>query len=289
MDKQNETATVSDCSGFSYFKRLFDLTETAVMGVLNVTPDSFSDGGRHLAIDSAVERGLEMAEQGAIFIDVGGESTRPGAAPVATDEELARVIPVIEALKRQTTALISIDTSSAKVMEEAYSSGADLINDVRALRQHEALEVCAKLPIPVCLMHMQGEPGSMQDNPSYENVTNQVLYYLKERIKVCERAGINKNRLIIDPGFGFGKSLAHNLSLLKNLREFKQIGVPLLVGMSRKRMIGEVLEKPIEQRMVGSVAVAVIAAMNGASIIRVHDVAETVEAIKMTQAVIEAK
>ena len=196
MDKQNETATVSDCSGFSYFKRLFDLTEPAVMGVLNVTPDSFSDGGRHLAIDSAVGRGLEMAEQGAIFIDVGGESTRPGAAPVATDEELARVIPVIEALKRQTTALISIDTSSAKVMEEAYSSGADLINDVRALRQHEALEVCAKLPIPVCLMHMQGEPGSMQDNPSYENVTNQVLYYLKERIKVCERAGINKNRLI---------------------------------------------------------------------------------------------
>ncbi|MBL4868549.1 MAG: dihydropteroate synthase [Pseudomonadales bacterium] len=289
MDKQNETATVSDCSGFSYFKRLFDLTEPAVMGVLNVTPDSFSDGGRHLAIDSAVGRGLEMAEQGAIFIDVGGESTRPGAAPVATDEELARVIPVIEALKRQTTALISIDTSSAKVMEEAYSSGADLINDVRALRQHEALEVCAKLPIPVCLMHMQGEPGSMQDNPSYENVTNQVLYYLKERIKVCERAGINKNRLIIDPGFGFGKSLAHNLSLLKNLREFKQIGVPLLVGMSRKRMIGEVLEKPVEQRMVGSVAVAVIAAMNGASIIRVHDVAETVEAIKMTQAVIEAK
>ncbi|MBV1881128.1 MAG: dihydropteroate synthase [Pseudomonadales bacterium] len=255
------------------------------MGVLNVTPDSFSDGGRHLAVQSAVTRGLEVIEQGASFVDVGGESTRPGAAPVTTEEELRRVIPVIEALKRQTSALISVDTSTARVMSEAYQAGADLINDVRALRCDGALEVCSAMPIPVCLMHMQGEPGSMQNDPIYEDVVSDVALFLEERIRICEEAGVDRRRIIIDPGFGFGKTLMHNLSLLKNLEKFKQLGLPVLVGMSRKSMVGQVLKKPVENRVIGSVAAAVIAAMNGASIIRVHDVKQTVDAIKMTRAV----
>lgn len=289
MDKKRDAAVVLDYGGFSFFKSPIDLADPVIMGVLNVTPDSFSDGGSHWTRDMAVERGLEMIHQGAEFIDVGGESTRPGASDVPEKEQLSRVIPVIEALKRHTSARISVDTSSAVVMEAAYNAGAELINDVRALQRPGAIEVCARLPIPVCLMHMQGQPSSMQNNPAYNDVTKQVTSFLQERIKECERAGIDRGRIIIDPGFGFGKSLAHNLSLLKHLKRFKQFGMPLLVGLSRKSMVGQVLDKPVEHRMIGSVAVAVIAALNGANIIRVHDVAETVEALKMTQAVMGAE
>ena len=289
MDKQDSAAAVLNCSGFSFFEGKLKVGKPAVMGVLNVTPDSFSDGGKHLSLGAAVERGLEMVEQGALFIDVGGESTRPGAALVSEEEELLRVLPVIDSLKRQASVLVSVDTSSPVVMQASYDAGVDLINDVRALRRPGAIEVCAKLPVPVCLMHMQGEPESMQNAPTYRNVMEQVIAFLKWRIEECEAGGVSQNRIIVDPGFGFGKSLEHNLSLLKHLKEFELFGAPILVGMSRKTMVGQVLDKTVDQRMIGSLAAAVVAVTNGANIIRVHDVAETVEAIKMTSAVMEAR
>jgi len=289
MDKQDSAAAVLNCSGFSFFEGKLKVGEPAVMGVLNVTPDSFSDGGKHLSLGAAVERGLEMVEQGALFIDVGGESTRPGAALVSEEEELLRVLPVIDSLKRQASVLVSVDTSSPVVMQASYDAGVDLINDVRALRRPGAIKVCAKLPVPVCLMHMQGEPESMQNAPTYRNVMEQVIAFLKWRIEECEAGGVSQNRIIVDPGFGFGKSLEHNLSLLKHLKEFELFGAPILVGMSRKTMVGQVLDKTVDQRMIGSLAAAVVAVTNGANIIRVHDVAETVEAIKMTSAVMEAR
>lgn len=266
----------------------------AVMGVLNVTPDSFSDGGRvhqGAAIDSSLllAKAVSMVEAGASFLDVGGESTRPGAVAVSVQEELDRVIPAIEIIKKETGILVSVDTSTPQVMAEAASAGADMINDVRALSREGALEVAAATGLPVCLMHMLGEPDTMQSNPEYYDVFAQVSEYLKSRVELCVEAGIERGSILLDPGFGFGKTLAHNLELLDRLDEFKSMGLPLLVGMSRKSMIGQVLGKPVEQRLYGSLAVATIAVMKGAGIIRVHDVVETVDAVKMAAAVMSAR
>jgi dihydropteroate synthase len=257
----------------------------AIMGILNVTPDSFSDGGFFLARDQAVAQALRMAEEGVDILDVGGESTRPGAQAVSVGEELDRVIPVIEAVRAAVNLPISIDTSKPEVMRAAVAAGAGLINDVYALRQPGALAVAATLQVPVCLMHMQGEPRSMQANPVYADVVREVRDFLAERIDACVAAGIARERLIVDPGFGFGKTVAHNLELLRGLREFRALGVPLLAGLSRKSMIGAVLGLPVGERLHPSVALALIAVQNGASIVRVHDVRATREAVRMWEAV----
>ena len=254
------------------------------MGVLNVTPDSFSDGGRYTSLDAALEQAVNMARQGAAIIDVGGESTRPGAQAVSEQEELDRVVPVIERLVAELPLPVSIDTSKPRVMSEAVAAGAGLINDVSALQHDDALETAAGLGVPVCLMHMQGEPRTMQAAPHYDDVVTEVRDFLAGRLAACRQAGISGQALLVDPGFGFGKTLRHNLSLLKHLDVFAELGVPLLVGMSRKRMIGEVLDAPVEGRLHGSLAVAVMAAWQGASIIRAHDVGATVEAMKMVAA-----
>lgn len=255
------------------------------MGILNVTPDSFSDGGRFASPAAALAQARRMVEEGAALIDVGGESTRPGAAAVSEQEELDRVIPVIEALRAELPAVISVDTSKAAVMRAAVAAGAGLINDVRALREEGALAAAAELAVPVCLMHMQGEPRTMQDAPHYDDVTAEVGAFLRGRLRVCEQAGISRARLLIDPGFGFGKRLADNLSLFKRLGDLAALGAPLVVGVSRKAMIGAVLELPMEQRLYGSIALAALAAMQGAAVIRAHDVAATVQAVNMTAAV----
>lgn len=262
----------------------------AVMGVLNVTPDSFSDGGQfHIGnkLDSSLllKRAESMMAAGAAFLDVGGESTRPGASAVSVQEELDRVVPAVEMIKQELGVLVSVDTSTPQVIVETAAVGADLINDVRALEREGAVEAAASAGVPVCLMHMRGSPDTMQDNPDYYDVVKEVKGYLGKRVDVCVAAGIAKDQLLIDPGFGFGKTLQHNLQLLNQLSEFKAMGHPLLVGMSRKTMIGAVLDKPANERLYGSLAVATIAAMKGADIIRVHDVAETVDAIKMVTAV----
>ncbi|RRQ20725.1 dihydropteroate synthase [Thiohalobacter thiocyanaticus] len=269
--------------------RRLDLSRPRVMGVLNVTPDSFSDGGAFLGAEQAVARASEMAAEGADIIDIGGESTRPGAAPVSVEAELARVIPVIEALHGQVDALLSVDTSKPEVMRAAVAAGADIINDVCALQAPGALEAAAQGRAAVCLMHMQGEPRTMQADPSYENVITDVTGFLRQRVAAAEVAGIARTRLLVDPGFGFGKTLAHNLSLLKHLRELADSGVPVLVGLSRKSMIGKLLDLPVEQRLHPSVALAVIAVMRGASIVRVHDVAATAQALAMCAAVEQAE
>ena len=268
--------------------RTLDLSRPVVMGILNVTPDSFSDGGRFISRDDAIRQALQMRAEGAAIIDIGGESTRPGAAQVSEQEELDRVIPVIQALRAETDAIISVDTSTAAVMAESASAGAGLINDVRALQRPGALDAAHKSGLPVCLMHMQGEPGTMQNNPVYECVVDEVLDYLRHRVDVCLAAGIDRSRLLLDPGFGFGKTLQHNLLLLKQLQQLAAMGFPLLVGMSRKSMVGAVLGKPVEQRLYGSLALAVMAVQNGASIIRVHDVGPTVDALNMALAVMQA-
>ena len=256
------------------------------MGILNVTPDSFSDGGRYLDPERAVAHARAMIEAGAEIIDVGGESTRPGAEPVTESEEQARVLPVIEALaSARLPAAISIDTSKPGVMRRAVEAGASLINDVRALGMPDAMATAAELGVPVCLMHMQGEPRTMQDNPHYADVVREVRDFLVERAQACEAAGIPHEDILLDPGFGFGKRLEHNLALLKHLDRLVDTGYPVLVGMSRKRMIGEVLGLPVERRLHGGLALAVIAAMQGAAVIRVHDVGPTVEALGMTHAV----
>ena len=262
-----------------------DLSRPAVMGVLNVTPDSFSDGGRFLGKESALQQSRLMVEQGATIIDVGGESTRPGAAPVPEQQELDRVIPVVEALAGEVDAIISVDTSTSSVMREAEAAGAGLINDVRALERDGALDYACQSALPVCLMHMQGTPQSMQDNPSYHDVLKDVSGYLMQRVSACLASGIARERLLLDPGFGFGKTLQHNLSMLKHLQQFVELGFPLLVGMSRKSMIGNVLDKPVGERLHGSVAAALLAAQQGANIIRVHDVGPTVDALKILAAV----
>lgn len=254
------------------------------MGVLNVTPDSFSDGGRYHELSAAVDHGLRMAEEGAQIIDVGGESTRPGADPVSADDEIHRVVPVIEQLRARTDAVISIDTSKAQVMRAAARAGAGMINDVRALSEPGALEEAVTTGCAVCLMHMQGEPRSMQVAPHYTDVVMEVKAFLDDRVKVCRAAGISADRLVIDPGFGFGKTLEHNLELLRQLQAFGG-EAPVLVGLSRKSMVGRLTGHPSEERVYGSVALAVIAVMKGARIVRVHDVAATVDAVKTVAAV----
>ncbi len=269
-----------DCGG-----RKLDLSRTAVMGILNVTPDSFSDGGVFLARADAVAHARRMVEEGAGIIDVGGESTRPGAQALPVQQELDRVIPVIEALRNEIPVPISIDSAKPEVMRAAVAAGAGFINDVQALRAEGALTAAAALNVPVCLMHMRGEPRTMQDDPRYADVVGEVRDFLTQRLDACARAGIPRARLVIDPGFGFGKTLEHNLALLRGLREFTALGVPVLAGLSRKSMIGKALGLPLGQRLHASVALALLAVQNGASIVRTHDVAPTVEAIRMLEAV----
>ena len=256
-----------------------------VMGILNLTPDSFSDGGLYLDSQLAVERALQMIDEGADIIDIGGESTRPGAQPLTAEEEIQRVVPVIKALRAASGAVISIDTSKAQVMKAAVEAGANLINDVRALQEESALQTAASMNVPVCLMHMQGQPRSMQDKPEYNNVVKEVISFLQQRIEACESAGISREKIILDPGFGFGKTLEHNLSLLKYLPEFVKMDLPLLVGISRKSMLGQITGADVEQRLEAGLATTVLGYQAGASIFRVHDVKETVEALKVCDAV----
>jgi dihydropteroate synthase len=255
------------------------------MGVLNVTPDSFSDGGRFASVDAAVEAGLRMAAEGAALIDVGGESTRPGAQAVGVEEELERVLPVIERLRAATTAVVSVDTSKPEVMRAAAAAGAGFINDVRALREPGALEAAAASGCSLCLMHMQGEPRTMQVAPHYDDVVGEVRAFLSARVAACRGAGIEAARLTVDPGFGFGKNLEHNLTLLRRLAELAADGTPVLVGLSRKSTVGKLTGREPGGRVYGSVALAVIAALEGARIIRAHDVAATVDALRVTAAV----
>ncbi len=262
-----------------------DLSTPVVMGVLNVTDDSFSDGGQFLDPGAAVRWARQLAAEGAALIDVGGESTRPGAEPVETADELDRVIPVIQAIVSELGVPVSVDTSKPEVMEAALEAGACLVNDVLALRQPGALEVVAASGAGVCLMHMQGTPRSMQSDPRYGDVVQDVHRFLSERIAVCEAAGMDRSRLVIDPGFGFGKTLEHNLALLRGLDDFTRDGLPVLVGLSRKSMIGQVTGRPVGERLAGSVALAALAVERGASIVRAHDVAATLDAVRIAAAV----
>ena len=255
------------------------------MGILNITPDSFSDGGIFLSPEKAITQALRMAEEGADIVDVGGESTRPGARSVSVQEELDRVLPVVEALHGRIPLPISIDTSKPEVMRAAVVAGAGFINDVRALREPGALEAAAQLEVPVCLMHMRGEPRTMQDEPCYADVVGEVRDFLGQRRDACLEAGIPASRLVIDPGFGFGKTLQHNIELLRGLKKLGNLGLPVLAGLSRKSMIGKALGLPVEQRLHASVALALMAVQQGARIVRVHDVGPTVEALRMMQAV----
>jgi dihydropteroate synthase len=266
-------------------QRSLDLSKAQVMGILNVTPDSFSDGGRFTSLNSALRQARQMMLDGAAIIDVGGESTRPGAEPVSEQQELDRVIPVVEAIRSELDVLVSVDTSTAAVIREATQAGANLINDVRALQREGALQAAATSGLPVCLMHMQGDPKTMQDNPDYRDVIQDVKQFLELRVEVCEKAGISRNRILLDPGFGFGKTTEHNYQLLNRLEQLHALDLPLLIGLSRKRMIGAVTGCEIaEQRVFGSVAGAVISAMKGARILRVHDVKETFEALAVANA-----
>ncbi|MBW7982783.1 dihydropteroate synthase [Enterobacillus tribolii] len=268
---------------------VLDLNYPQIMGILNVTPDSFSDGGTHNTLDAALRHTEAMIAAGATMIDIGGESTRPGAAEVSAAEEMDRVVPVVEAIARRFEVWISVDTSKAEVIRGSAEAGANLINDIRSLQEPGALDAAVQSGLPVCLMHMQGEPRTMQQKPVYSNVVEEVDAYLAEQIARCVGAGIVRENLLIDPGFGFGKDLKHNYQLLAHLARFHHFGLPLLVGMSRKSMIGQLLNVPPSQRIVGSVACAVIAAMQGAQIIRVHDVKETVEAMRIVEATLSAK
>jgi len=271
-------------------KTLFSLDQTQpqVMAVLNITPDSFSDGGRlfrnqQIDLDACLRRVEQILAEGATIIDIGGESTRPGAAPVSVAQELDRVLPLVEAIQDYPL-VISVDTSTPAVMQESAKLGAGLINDIRALQRDGALAVVAQLKIPVCLMHMQGRPETMQENPIYDDVVSEVSAFFQQRVAACIAAGIDKRHLLLDPGFGFGKTLMHNRLLLQNLAVFNAMGLPLLVGLSRKRMIGEILNKrAVDQRMVGSVALAMLAVQKGAWIIRAHDIQETVDAVRIAQ------
>lgn len=266
-----------------------NLSAPQVMGILNVTPDSFSDGGTHNSLNDAVDHAAKLIAEGATIIDIGGESTRSGASDVSIDEELQRVVPVVEAIRQRFDIWISVDTSKAQVITESANVGASIINDIRSLREPGALEAAAKTGLPVCIMHMQGNPKTMQQSPHYENVMMDVDRFLQENIQRCVDAGIEKNQIILDPGFGFGKNLAHNYQLLAHLSELHHFGLPILAGMSRKSMVGQLLNVPPQERVAGSVACAVIAAMQGAQIIRVHDVKETVDAMKVVQATLSAK
>lgn len=268
---------------------ILDLTHPQVMGILNVTPDSFSDGGKYVSRDEAIRHAQEMVNAGATLIDIGGESTRPGAAEVSVQEELDRVIPVVEALAARFDAWLSVDTSKPEVITAAAQAGAHLINDIRSLQEPGALEAAAATGLPICLMHMQGQPKTMQHNPHYDDVVAEVNAYFQQQIARCAEVGIEKVRLLLDPGFGFGKNLSHNYRLLAHLPELHHFGLPLLVGMSRKSMVGQLLNVPPLQRVHGSVACAVIAAMQGAHIIRVHDVKATVDAMRVVEATLAEK
>lgn len=254
------------------------------MGILNITPDSFSDSGKFYQLDNALFHAEQMLADGATIIDIGGESTRPMAAEVSLEEELNRVVPLVDAVRQRFDCWISVDTSKAQVMREAAKVGMNLINDIRALTEENALQTAVELDMPVCIMHMQGQPRTMQHNPHYQDVVQEVLDYLLQRAQACISAGIKPVHLILDPGFGFGKNVRHNYQLLQQLNLFCQYGYPVLVGLSRKSMIGQVLDKAVEQRMVGSVAATLLAAINGATILRVHDVAAMSDALKIWQA-----
>jgi dihydropteroate synthase len=269
-----------DCAG-----RLLVLDHPRIAGIINVTPDSFSDGGVHIDAAAAIAHGIKLVGEGADFLDIGGESTRPRAEPVSIAEEIDRIAPVIEALAKRTAIPISVDTSKPDVMRAAVAAGAGMINDVYALRQDGALDAVAELKVPVCLMHMLGEPRTMQDDPRYDDVVSDVRRFLAERIFACEMSGIDKKKIIVDPGFGFGKTLEHNLMLLRGLDQFAALGVPLMVGLSRKGMIGTLTERDVDDRAVGSAAAAMIAVQRGAMIVRVHDVAATRDALAIWQAV----
>lgn len=270
--------------------RVLNLAEPQIMGVLNITPDSFSDGGQLwrdgcLQRDALLQRATTMCRDGAALLDIGGESTRPGAAQVSEQEELDRVLPVLELLVAETDAILSVDTSTPVVMREAARAGAGLINDVRALQRPGALVAAQATGLPVCLMHMQGEPGHMQDNPHYSSVVTEVRDFLRQRVAACESAGVSRDRLLLDPGFGFGKTVQHNLELLRGLPQLAGEGLPLLVGLSRKSLIAAITGRPAEQRLAGSLALALLAAQRGACILRVHDVAETADALALLKAV----
>jgi len=265
--------------------RVLDLSRTHVMGILNVTPDSFSDGGRFKGPDRAIRHAREMVEAGASLIDVGGESTRPGASPVSVQEELDRVCPVVEAIAAELDVVISVDTSTPEVIQESARRGMGLVNDVRSLRRPGALEAAAQTDAAVCLMHMLGEPGDMQDNPHYTDLVGEVSDFLAGRLLACQNVGIDASRIILDPGFGFAKSHAHNLSLFKHLERLEALGRPLLVGVSRKSIVGQALGKPVNERLYGSLALAALAMVKGARILRVHDVAQTVDVVRMIAAV----
>ncbi|RDD83203.1 dihydropteroate synthase [Dyella tabacisoli] len=274
-------APVLDCAG-----RKLVLDRPRVVGILNVTPDSFSDGGIHASVEAAVAHGLRMAQEGADMLDVGGESTRPGSAEVSLEEELRRVLPVIEQLAARTTLPIAIDTSKSEVMRAAVAAGAGMINDVYALRREGAMDAAAALGVPVCLMHMQGEPRSMQSEPHYDDVVGEVHRFLTDRLFACELSGIDKRQVLVDPGFGFGKSLEHNLALLRALERFANLGSGVYAGLSRKSMIGTLTGRtePTD-RVAGSVAATLIAVQRGARMVRVHDVAATVDALAVWHAV----
>jgi len=275
-----DTIPKLDCAG-----RILKLDRPQVMGIVNVTPDSFSDGGAHDSVEAAVAHGLRLVEEGADLLDIGGESTRPGAQDVSVEEELRRVVPVIERLARETSLPISIDTSKPEVMRAAVDAGAGMINDVQGLRRDGALDMAATLGVPVVLMHMQGEPRSMQQAPTYDDVVADVHRFLAERIFIAEMAGIARKNIVVDPGFGFGKDTRHNLQLLAQLQRFTELGVPVLAGLSRKRTIGELTGRDDpRERVSGSVAAHLIAAQRGALLLRVHDVAATVDALKVWNA-----
>lgn len=277
---------MTDMSFFTCGKYRLDLAQPRVMGIVNVTPDSFSDGGKYESIDKAVEHALSLVEEGADILDIGGESTRPGATPVSLQEELKRVVPVIEQLARQANVPLSIDTYKPEVMRAAIDAGIHMVNDVRALQEPGALEIVAGSNAGVCLMHMQGTPQTMQLDPQYENAVTEVKAFLKERMDAAVAAGIAAERIVLDPGFGFGKRTAHNLQLLRKLQDFRELGRPLLVGLSRKSVLGQITGGDVYVRLHASIAASVISAMKGAKIIRVHDVKATVDALKVVSAVL---
>lgn len=265
-------------------EKTLDLTTPKIMGILNFTPDSFSDSGQFFQLDKALYHAEKMLNAGASIIDIGGESTRPMAEEVSLEQELERVIPLVEAIHQRFDCWISVDTSKAEVMQQAAEVGMDMINDIRALSEPNALHTAAQLNLPVCIMHMQGQPRTMQTAPQYNDVVQEVRSFLQKKIEQCYQAGIAPQHILIDPGFGFGKDVQHNYQLLAHLSEFADLGFPVLVGLSRKSMLGAILNKPVEQRLIASVTGALIAAQNGAKILRVHDVAETADALKIWQA-----
>lgn len=265
--------------------RTLDLSAPVVMGILNVTPDSFSDGGRFTERDAALRQAERMLADGAAIIDVGGESTRPGAAPVSEQQELDRVVPVVEALTSELDALVSVDTSTAAVIRGAAAAGAGMINDVRALRRSGALDAAAASGLPVCLMHMQGEPGNMQDDPRYQDVTAEVVDFLRQRIAACGQVGIPRERLLVDPGFGFAKTVVHNLTLMHEMAALQELALPILIGISRKSLFGKLLGRDVNERLPASLAAAVMCVERGAMIVRAHDVKETVDVVRFAHAV----